>query len=520
MISRDPLSTPDCRQVTSAYSAHPGKTTLPLPVIVGFALYVMLLGAALTILPPFVVFAFGALPLSLLYFNQTWDFKAPYRLLHLLFVAMVASFILWPRFLAFNFGGPDITPSRIVNALLLCVWALVLLSPSYRKEVYGLVRGMGIWTWLLASYVLFRIASSFASEAPLLSLYQTANEILTAVLILPIALSLYRDRSRLDTLIAGLFLAGVCVAVLAIIEKLAGHNLFANLHIPGMHMDGEWVQQSLRDKMRAGQYRAQATFMHPLLLAEFMTFEIPLALYYIAHPRWHWRLLGGIAFFLFVAGAVATGSRAALVAIPPMILMSIVLLSLRRSPGSRGGALWIMTLLTLCLCVAAGIVVLAMGLVDLSVITGRNAHEISSTYSRLMMFNRGLPLIAEQPFVGYGPGLSGAMVGLANAHGEVTIDNYYLSLALDSGLPALLAFMALSFGLAAKGYLTALRNVSREGLLCGLLAISLVGMLIVKSILTIPHNAPLLYLIFALVTTIPMLLNEKEEPCSSPRTSR
>jgi hypothetical protein len=468
-------------------------------VLAAFFFYVCLVGAAVAVLPLYIAALLGILPLSALLFNQSLTFKAPLRLLHWSFVAAMVLFILWPRYLAFNFGGPDLTPARLAYVVLLGIWAGALISPEFRRSLWGTFHLERRWILLIGAYIILRLVSCFFSDGVGLSFYQTANELFTALLLVPIILSIYRDRSRLESLIFWIFSAALLVACLAIIERIVSHTLFAGVTIPGMNIDSVWLQQAITDKVREGRYRAQSTFSHPLLLAEFMVFAIPLSFYFISRKGFWTTFVGVVGLLLFVAGAVLSGSRSSLVAIPPMVVMAIVLFSFRSQGSGRLSVSAIIMLLTLAMLGLCAFTLLASGEIDLRVITGRSTLEIASTNTRLQMISRGIPLIAERPLVGYGPGLAGYILGIANAAGTITIDNYYLSLALESGVPTLLIFLILFFGVSGKGYLCAMSLRTDSGLLKGLLSISLVGMLIVKSILSIPHNLPLLVLCVAII---------------------
>lgn len=491
-------------------TSRKASTTSSLFIFVAIVFYALFVSAALLFLPPLISVIFCVLPFGLLFFNQNWDFSPPFRLLHILFTSSIVLFILWPRYIAFNFGGPDITPSRIAYLLLLLVWIISLFSPSYRKNFIGQFKYVRAWLAIVGIYVILRILSCFFSLSPLTSFYLIAKELFTFILILPIVISIYQSRKRYNSLVLWIFLAGLFVAVLAILESTVRHNLFANISLPGMHIDPEFHQQAIMDKLRGGKYRAQSTFEHPLLLAEFMIFELPLAMFYMAHNKLIWRIIGSIAFVAFIYGAISSGSRSALVAIPIVILLAISVLSTRKKNTFEGGVLWILTLLSIGLGSIAGIILLATGVADLSIITGKGTEQAASSTIRVLMLERGLPIVANHFFVGQGPGLAGYILGFGKANGSVTIDNYYLSIALESGIPALMSFIVLTFGFAIKGYFYSFRCLSREGLLAGMLGISVAGMLIVKSILSIPHNGPLLYLAIALIAVIPLLPQKVE----------
>jgi len=487
------------------------STPFPLFVAVAIVFYALFVSAALIFLSPLISVIFCILPFGLFIFNRTWAFHPPLKSLHILFVCAIVIFILWPRYLAFNFGGPDITPSRILYALLLCLWSLSFASPIYRREFLATLRGIKIWLVMLIVYILLRIISCFFSSAPIFSFYLIANELLTAVLIFPIVISIYKKRDRIRSLFIWLFLAGIVVALMTIVEATISRTLFANISLPGMRVDNQWLESMLMDKVRGGKYRAQSTFSHPLLLAEFMVFALPFAIYFMAHNRFILRLVGLFGFVLFVVAAIATGSRSALVAIPIVVLLSIATLSTRQKRTFEGGAFWIITILAICFGLITCIVLLTTGTVDLRIITGKGAEEAASSTMRVLMLSRGLPLIGEHPLVGYGPGLAGYTLGFGKSSGAITIDNFYLSISLETGLPALFIFVLLAFGLAFKGYYYSFQNATLEGLMAGMLGISVLGMLIVKSILSIPHNAPLLFMALALIVVIPQLSENEEK---------
>ena len=492
-----------------------GKINIPISIGIAFAvlLYIFIVSAAIVMMSPGVAIILGVLPFVFLFSNQSWDFDPSIRVLHWLFVSSIVLFVIWPRYLAFNFGGPDITPARIAYGLLLVFWAISLLSPSYRKDLVGLLRAGGGWVLVIALYVLLRVISCMFSIAPFQSIYLLLNELLAVVLVFPIALSIYHRLDNVSSLVAWLFFAGIVVASLAIIEVIVGHTLFANISLPGMKVDSEWLEQAVMDKVRAGRYRAQSTFSHPLLLAEFMIFEIPLAMYFMAHRRLMVRLIGVFAFALFVGGAVATGSRSSLVAIPIMILLAMALFSMRQRNGFAGGILWIMSVIAMVLGSVVLLVLLYAGVLDIGYFTGKSALEMSSTNARVLMLTRGFPLIADHPLFGYGIGMGGYILGINKAFGAITIDNYYLSLALDSGVPSMIVFIVAFCGFSVKGYLASFNNTSPHMLLAGMLAVSVIGVLIVKTILSIPHNGPLLYLSIAIIALISWIVAKKEGAC-------
>jgi hypothetical protein len=84
-------------------------------------------------------------------------------------------------------------------------------------------------------------------------------------------------------------------------------------------------------------------------------------------------------------------------------------------------------------------------------------------------------------------------------NGALTIDNYYLSLALESGFFAPILFCFIVAVVAYMGFSLGLSDLGSNGLLAGMLSTSLLGMMLIQLILSIPHNLPFLYTTLSLI---------------------
>ncbi|MEF7616506.1 O-antigen ligase family protein [Aquincola sp. MAHUQ-54] len=486
--------------------SHRGSRVHPFAIalftVLGAA-YLLLVGLAIAILPPAFALIFGVLPLPFLLTNRIFDFPAPERLLRSSFALSIVLFLLWPRYLSFNFGGPDLVPARLLYGLLLVTWFGALASPSFRKATLKTFSDRRGWLALLAAYFLIRLASVVGSEAFGLSAYQVANELLTAGLIVPIFYSVFNTNANIQKLLWSIVLAGAIIGVLTVVERALGRTLFANVRLPGMTVDSEWLYAAIMEKSRGGSYRAQGTFSHPLLLAEFSAFALPICLYFCAVAKGVRRILSALAVLLVIIAGALSGSRAAFAALPIGLVMCATILMCRQWLVNR--QLGVASVI-LSLSFVVGIFGIALlwltGTIDSSLVSGRTYAEASSTNTRLDMLARGIPKILEHPFLGYGPGLSAYIAGVKNSI-ALTIDSYYLSLAIDSGLLGLGVFALLFIGALLFGLKRAISSSDDFDLMRGMVAVSLLGMLLVKAILSTPHNAPLMLLGLALITAVP-----------------
>jgi O-antigen ligase len=118
------------------------------------------------------------------------------------------------------------------------------------------------------------------------------------------------------------------------------------------------------------------------------------------------------------------------------------------------------------------------------------------------MLETALPKIMAKPLLGYGVDQAAYVLDFVTGSNFLSIDSYYLSITLDSGLPALilLAFLLGYFFWLGAGLW--LRYRSEESLIAGMLALSIVGFAVVKAILSVPYNFSLVFMVFAMLLVL------------------
>lgn len=462
--------------------------------------YAIILGISVTLYPIWVALALIFLLLPVLYFNQTISIKLPNKLLLSLFLLSITLMILWPRYLVLKFGGPDITPQRIVHGVLIGAWLVALISPTYRTESMRTIKRYSTIVLMVSMLIVLRIFSSLHSAYPTISLYGAINEILVADLPFFILLGLIREPRHVVKIAFAILAAGIVVAGLGIFESRLQHTLFASLIPPGMSFSSEYIQQAISEKIRGGAYRIQSTFSHPLLLAEFLVFVFPIAVYFaFAGKDKLSKFTGILGLFLFPVALILTGSRAGVITIIVIVLIISIFLvrrSLRQQTFGMAGLVTV--ILSSALISAVMITILMAGIIRSDYFSGRNIDEKQSSKARVTMIQNGLPLIAKQPFLGYGVNMAANELGF-KGNGALTIDNYYLSLALESGFFAPILFCFIVAVVAYMGFSLGLSDLGSNGLLAGMLSTSLLGMMLIQLILSIPHNLPFLYTTLSLI---------------------
>lgn len=194
------------------------------------------------------------------------------------------------------------------------------------------------------------------------------------------------------------------------------------------------------NKPNAAQFRAISVFANPNALAAYLTMALSLTLCF-ASTNDETRTAYVAAAFPLAAGVVVTFSRGAWIACLVMVCVLGALASRKRSIAL--------------VAVAAFCVAVAVAPRDA---TGRAAELIdpayyrqSAKYGRLSFVRKAVVSVRANPIFGVGPGMYGGGVALRHGvSGADWVDNHYLKVAAESGLPGLAAFLWLVVALGRR----------------------------------------------------------------------
>lgn len=462
-----------------------------------------------------VVFKAGAvllvLPLLLAVIAKSkLSFRAPAQLMRTLVYLYFALLLFWPRYIAFDISGPDVTPVRLVLLALLVLWLFSFASEEFAYDSAKALLKFPVVTAAWIMLVLVKTASAFASEAVGVSIYLWGNELLSVLLFYPVIVTLFcsdkngdaRQAGYIDAWLKLVFWVAVALATIALIEQGVKRPLFSGVVLPGMNIDTKAFANAISEKIRDGVYRSQATFSHPLVFAQFLFLSLPLTLYLSASAR-SFKLS-----FLFALGAAtqllaldSTASRAAALGTVVLVLVGAAGFLLRRFvlSGYRRVAIP-MFFAALGGAIVAGLA-LAFGDDVSAYVFGRSSLESQSTGARLLMLERALKAVSDDWLIGRGQGLAPYFIGVRGTGGAVTVDSYYLSLLVEAGALAIFLYAAFFLSAAAKVFsYNALRS-PHGGVLIALVT-ALLSTLFFLSILSITELHALLALNVGLILMV------------------
>ena len=259
-----------------------------------------------------------------------------------------------------------------------------------------------------------------------------------------------------------------------------------------------------------GEHRVQGKFTTPLGMAEFLALVTPFVIHFVINGRNLFEKIAAsltLPFVLFVIDK--TDSRLGVVGFIIATFGYVFFWTLRRWQRNR------MTVFAP-LIVAAYPAMMAVLLIASFFITrlknaiwGGGAYE-ASTVARQNQMAEGIDIVIRQPW-GHGIGRAAETLGYTNLDGFVTIDTYYVSIAIEAGLVGFIAYYGAFLAamiIGAKHLLKAGDREETSWMLPALL--SLGNYFVIKSILSQQENHPLAFATLGLVVALIHQVNAKQ----------
>ncbi len=402
---------------------------------------------------------------------------------------------IWPIYLHVKIGPlPILTPSRTVFYGVTALWLVDIGRSSMRRAQFALaVRRNPVLVGSVFAFFLLGALSLPLAEGRGIAIPEFIRQVIIYLLPFMATLTYIRTSGELSTLMKWV-LAGAGVSALIALAEVASGTLMASLLAPLIADNAEWLRIAQELKIRDGVFRAQASHTHPLSLGEFLAMCAPFALAFALaararRPRLLWLLLFGLT----VVASIATNSRGALLSIVVSMGVMIALIAQRyynRAAASRFRPA--VGLASLALIAASPVAVVAA----YGFVTGAGGESAAkSSQSRLDQIEMAWPKIKKRPVLGYGVGRAARVLGFWGQ--SLTIDNYYLTLALDLGLPGPIVFAMIYGSLGVAAARRARARPPRHRHLDMAFIASAVGLLVTRTVMSLTGNLALFFIILA-----------------------
>ncbi|MDG6079095.1 O-antigen ligase domain-containing protein [Erythrobacter litoralis] len=420
----------------------------------------------------------------------------PVKWIGRLLFAFIIALLFWPDYLAFDFPGlPWITALRIFGVPLAFVF-LVSLSVSgwYRNQLSDRLAPTIIVNRLLLIFALIAGLSIGLSAEPTDSLNKFIVAILYWFIIFYAAVWIFSKPGNAMILAYVIWFFALLTCMIGIQEWRMQQIPWAN-HIPSfIAVDDPVIQNILSAKSRAatGIYRVQSKFTTPLGFAEFLAFSTPFVIYFLVYGKNVLVRAAALATLPLLFTSISrTDSRLGAAGFFMSILLFLVAWSVtqwKKEKGSVFGPAF--TIAYPFIFIAFMIATFVVGRLR-AMVWGTKAQSFSSQ-AREAQVEMGLPMVWSSPW-GHGIGKGAETLNYRNLAGGLTIDTYYLALALEFGVIGFLVYAGIFFGALLYGVKYLFQVQTREHLLLIPFMILISVFIIVKSVFAQQENHPLVF---------------------------
>jgi len=232
-----------------------------------------------------------------------------------------------------------------------------------------------------------------------------------------------------------LLYSSLIVACYGVIEIFMGHNIF------GQFLDKsnltEFQVANLESKIRGGVHRIQSSFLNPLVLGQFIVLMLPVLLFFRTKTKSNitrYNIVITLLFFLlfFVRSRAST-----VILVLGLVYLVYYFIIISKSRIE----IKLITLLFLFILIPSLIYLNSDNGFIIDFFDGKDLTIDSNRETQLLL---AVPIILNNLWTGCGFGLGATVLdfgSLNRANG--TIDNYFLTVILDSGILALVSFIIL-----------------------------------------------------------------------------
>lgn len=466
--------------------------------IYGF-LYALLPPSLLGMLLSPLVVIFGliiwALPLS--------D-TAPGRAMRFLFWAFWISFMAWPNYLALEIPGlPWITVNRLFGGpLLFLLLYFASTSRPFRDRMIEILSSAG-WIWkMVVALSIVGLFANFLSPYVYVSFNKYFNNQIVWTAIFFAAVWVFQKPGSITVWAKVFVLLAIGTSLIGIIEADRRQILWANSIPFFLKIEDPSVIRLLDGVYRFGQYRISATTMSPLTFAEFLALSTPFLLYFLMTSRnaFVWAALLAADALIFVA-ILNTDARLGMVGWFLAHGAMGFLFGWRAWRASKTSLLGpAVTLSYPALLIVFTGLIFSIG--RLRVLVLGDGSGAASDNARAIQREMMWPVLAKSPLIGYGTATAANKLGYKGGGDVLTLDSYFITIALDYGVLGFLLFYGLVVGGIFFASRLALDKSNPESKIAIPIAVCLCSYLLIKMVLSQVANNTILFMILGALTAL------------------
>ncbi|HEV2363408.1 MAG TPA: O-antigen ligase family protein [Caulobacteraceae bacterium] len=491
----------------------PGLRRWAGPAVTAFAVIISLALIAFGSLNPRLIVPL-LVPMVLIGLLAIWALpslrSAPTAVLEGLWFAFFVALVMWPNYIAIALPGlPWITMIRLTGfPLLIFLLVCVSVSKTFRDESAEALDGIApVWKLLVAFTLVQVLSVALCKGGQIPDALQRLVIYLTSwTAVFFASVWLFRQRGRIEIWATLMCAAIVPIGAIALQEERHSHVPWSG-HIPKfLQIDPTMLQGILAGNSRAanGIYRVQSVFTTPLTLAEYLAFCFPFLIHFtVARGYRVWVRVAAAALMPFTLYIIfLSGSRLGMVGALVSMLGYGFFWGVNRWRRDKRSLLGAAVVFSSPLSFLAAVATTYFDPRLHAMVWGTAATKASNE-GRVLQYRKGLPLVFHHPW-GYGIDQGAQALGIMATDGKLTIDTYFLAIALNYGVLGFILYYAMLLWAIWEAGMTALRAPPDDRDLAFLapLGISLAVFFVICAVFAQQDNIPIVFMMLGGVVAL------------------
>jgi len=327
---------------------------------------------------------------------------------------------------------PDISLIRAILLLMSVSFSLAIItSKRFATKSWLIAKEYSLPACMISMFFGWSIISSLLSPAGYVVIVVEIRDVMYFLLPFLVALFCLRRVRDIRVTVMLLAISASLSAMIGLTEYISDYSLYASITAS----DSAWNTFALEKTEFSG---VLGSFPHPLAFGSFLAAALVLSmLVYFNRPKISVTLIVafiGVLCLLGIFVSTSRGAQASLVGGAAVGLVLIIARDYRRIASKEKLLAFLLLFLPVFLVVSVGVAAIGYVLVK-----GDSENQEKSAMLRVAQLGMSVPLIEKRPILGYGAGQAAATLGMK----AKTVDNYYLTVALESGLVGLALFLGI-----------------------------------------------------------------------------
>jgi hypothetical protein len=428
---------------------------------------------------------------------------APTRAMAHVLLAFFAVSVAWPDYLALQLPGlPWISFRRLFllpTALLLLV--CVSTNAKFRKELGETLNSEPLIWKLLVGFIVMQFLSIAGAPSPPAAIKNFINYQIAWTSVFFASVYAFRNVETSLRFLKIFLIAAMAIGLIGILEYHNRGVLWAN-HVPSfLQVDLETMSGTMLSAMRNGLYRSKSVYGQPLPFAEIMAYSTPVILYFIFTVKNFWVKVALVGIDLLLV-YVLTLPQSRLGMIGFLISHALFI-------GVWSGRIWLRNksslwgpMITLSYPVAvialAG-AVMSVGSLREKVMGG--GDTVYSDQSRKLQKRGARGIILRNPVIGHGPRQAANVLGFS-AGGRITLDNYFLWIALDYGMIGFCLYYGIFLLIIHRMFMISIRDVEQNNNLALVALTTFASYVLIKAVLSEEDNHSTIFMMLGFAMAV------------------